>query len=145
MTMPTDEYVEAEDYGEQDQGVSDDPAERYVALVKIVGSEVENVSPAFTSCMTWAIPQAGTFVPIQILPRRYKRHKARMQLQALTGATAVMFNSNYDALTLPNPQGFTSLAIGNLPDWEGQQPLYAIAIGGTATVSIFDESYGEVA
>jgi hypothetical protein len=34
---------------------------------------------------------------------------------------------------------------GYIPDWESQQPLYAIAIGGTATVSVIDESYGEVA
>jgi hypothetical protein len=145
MTMPTDEFWEETDTEEQEQGISDDPAERYVALVKIVGSEVENISPAFTSCMTWGIPQSGANVPVQILPRRYKRHKARMQLQALMGATSVVFNSNYDALTLAVPQGFTSLAAGALPDWEGQQPLYAIAVGGTATVSIFDESYGEVA
>lgn len=57
------------------------------------------------------------------------------------GASSVVFNSRLDALTIP--QGLTYSAVGNLPDWESQQPLYAIAVGGSVTIAVLDESYAE--
>jgi hypothetical protein len=65
-----------------------------------------------------------------------------LSVNTTTGST-IVFNSKLDPLTNPTPTGFNISSTGPLPDWESQQPLYAIAIGGTAVVSVIDESYGE--
>lgn len=103
----------------------------------------ERVAPNYGSCMTWLIPQAGVGQPVQILTRRLRRHKAKLILVSLTGATQVIFNAVIDRVQGITPQGFTMIAAGPMPDWESQQPLYAIAIGGTALISLWDESYAE--
>lgn len=100
-------------------------------------------APEYGASMTWLIPQAGIAQPVQILTRRVRRHKAKLILIQLTGATSVIFNAVIDRVQGTAPQGFTMLAVGVMPDWESQQPLYAIAIGGTAQVSVWDESYQE--
>lgn len=105
--------------------------------------ESENAAPEYGACMTWTIPQAGTGQPIQILTRRLRRFKAKLLVTTLTGATSVVFNAVIDRVQGATPQGFTITAVGFLPDWESQQPLYAIAIGGTASISILDESYAD--
>jgi hypothetical protein len=108
-----------------------------------VVSVTENFCAEFGACMTWPVGQAGVAPPTQILTRRTRRSQAKITITALSGATSVVFNSKLDPLTNPTPTGATYLAAGRLPDWESQQPLYAIAIGGTATVVIQDETYAE--
>lgn len=59
-------------------------------------------------------------------------------------AASIIINSKLDPLQGANPQGFTIPAgfAGNI-EWESQQPCYAIAIGGTANLSVTDEAYAE--
>jgi len=116
--------------------------------VKIVDSEAERVSPEFASFITWTVPQAGTgsgvYPYIQILQRRIHRYKAKFNVN-LGAATALVFNSKPDQLTLPTPVGFTVSAGESMPDYDSQQPLYVTAIGGAnATLSVMDEAYGEI-
>lgn len=112
-------------------------------VIKDVG---KREAPQYGACMTWNIPQSGIGAnqPVSILQRRRTRSKGSVSIVALTGATAVMFNAKMDPLTGLNPQGATFVAIGTrVLEWESQQPLYAIAIGGTATVTVIDEAYAE--
>jgi hypothetical protein len=137
----TDQYYSSEGYTE------DGPQEYAGAAVEMqpvpVYSLTENYAPEFGSCMTWPIGQAGINQPTQVLPRRTRRAQAKVILAALTGATAVVFNSKQEQLMGTNPQGIIVTVVGRFPDWENQQPLYAIAIGGTATVTTLDETYME--
>jgi hypothetical protein len=103
----------------------------------------EDAAPEYGACMTWTIPQAGIGTPVQIFQRRIRRHKGKMILTTITGATGIVINSKIDPLQGASPQGATLVTIGNLPDWESQQPLYAIAIGGTAVIACWDEAYAE--
>lgn len=104
----------------------------------------ERAAPEYCGCMTWVIPQNTIGQPVQILQRRLRRHKGKLMLTALGGATSVVFNSKLDPLQGLSPQGAAVLVIGPLPDWESQQPLYAIAVGGgPATVAVWDEAYAE--
>jgi hypothetical protein len=60
------------------------------------------------------------------------------------GAATILFNSKQDPLTGPNPQGAMFQNVGQRAlQWENQQPLYAIALGGTATINVIDEAYAE--
>jgi hypothetical protein len=60
------------------------------------------------------------------------------------GSGSLMINSKLDPLQGANPQGATySVAGSQFLDWENQQPLYAIGIGGNVTVTAVDEAYGE--
>ena len=117
--------------------------EQYEGQAIPVTIETNNAAPEYGACMTWTIPQAGTGQPIQILTRRLRRFKAKLIVTTLSGATSVVFNSVIDRVQGAVPQGLTVTAVGFLPDWESQQPLYAIAIGGTATITILDESYAD--
>lgn len=104
----------------------------------------ENFAPEYGSCMTWTVPQSGLNPSVMILTRRIRRTTGAVSIISLTGATAVIFNSKQDSLNGANPQGATFIAIGTrVIEWENQQPLYAIAIGGTAQVTVIDESYQE--
>ena len=104
----------------------------------------ETVAPEYGACMTWTVGPAATSTPTQIFQRRIRRHKGKLVITSLSGATAIVVNSNRDALTQPTPVGASFVATGSLPDWESQQPLYAVAIGGTgATIACWDEAYAE--
>lgn len=60
-----------------------------------------------------------------------------------TTTGTVILSSKLDPLQGANPQGAVYVATGNLPTWESQQPCYAIATGGAATISVIDEAYAE--
>jgi hypothetical protein len=111
-----------------------------------VVSLTENLAPEYGACMTWSVPQAGvgTNQPVQLLTRRIRRSQAKLFITALGGATSVVLNSKLDPLQGLTPQGAVFLTIGRLPDWENQQPLWAIALGGgPVTIAVFDDSYAE--
>jgi len=95
--------------------------------------------------MTWVAGQSGTGQPAQLLTRRIRRRKAKILVCVMGGATSIVFNSKLDPLTNPLPQGFTVTTPTSLPfllpEWENQQPLYAIGVGGTPTISVIDEAY----
>jgi hypothetical protein len=117
--------------------------ESYQGQAIPVTIETDNAAPEYGGCLTWVVPQAGVGTPIPIFNRRLRRFKGKLSVVALGGATSVVFNSVIDRLQGATPQGYTVLAVGALPDWESQQPLYAIGVGGTPTVSCIDESYAD--
>jgi hypothetical protein len=133
MTVYPEDYQE--DEAERYQGA------QWQAQPLTAVKPTERHAPEYGACMTWNIPQVGVGQPVQILQRQPQRYKAKMVLIALTGATSVVINSKLDPVQGATPQGVTLLAAGPLPDWESQQPLYAIAVGGTATISVWDETY----
>lgn len=101
-------------------------------------------SPDFASFMTWPIPQVGIGTPLLFAPRKPQRYKAKHVL-TFPAAGTIWINSKSDPLSLPTPQGFTYTvaAAGNfsIPDYDAQQPLYAIASIAGVTISQFDESF----
>jgi hypothetical protein len=59
-------------------------------------------------------------------------------VQSIAAGTA---GAVYSAQMTVTPAG---LALPfKLPDWESQQPLYAIAVGGSPTVAVIDETYAD--
>lgn len=123
--------------------------------VKVISTESQRVAPEFTSCNTFAVPQSGSGLgangrsDVQILNRNYHRYKAKIQVQPTEGVTAIVTNTSPDPLNMPNPVGASFLvpvsgSPFNLPEYDGMQPLYVTAIGGTALVAIWDETYGVV-
>lgn len=61
-------------------------------------------------------------------------------------SVTAMFHNRPDILSLPTPPPNTGVQINVAPfafDWESQQPLYGVGIGGTVQVSIIDESYAD--
>lgn len=115
--------------------------------VRIVSQPQERESPEFGAWFTVTIGQLGQVSAspycTQILQRRYRRFKAKFGPCTFTGATSVVFASKPDQLTIPVPQGWIMGTTGLvLPDYDAEQPLYAIAVGGTATLPVLDESYG---
>jgi hypothetical protein len=97
--------------------------------------------PEFGSCMTWVIPQVGQGQPVQILQRQPQRFKAKWIVAGPAGNVGVVLNSKLDPLQGASPQGITITVQGSQPDWESQQPLYAIATTAGVTISIWDETY----
>jgi hypothetical protein len=135
------EYYTSEGYMQDEPQEYD--GESYLGEPIPVVSLDEQAAPEYSGCMTWTVPQAGIGTPVQILQRRIRRYEAKLILTTLTGATGVVLNSKLDPLQGASPQGATLVATGNLPGWESQQPLYAIAIGGTAVIACWDEAYAE--
>jgi hypothetical protein len=146
--------IPQEEAWEEETGTRYDPEPG--VPVRLIESPERN-APEFTGWLTVTIQQAGTITAspycVQLLNRRYRRFKAKFgQLVFPAGTTAVIFSNKPDPLTLAVPMGFTvvnpsgaAAAIQNpgLPDYDGEQALYAVAIGGIATLSLFDEQYGE--
>lgn len=99
-------------------------------------------TPEKASCMTWAIPQTGQGTPVQVLQRRERRFKAKAII-TFPGAGTVTINSRQDGVA--NNQGYTitvpNAGIFSLPDWETEQPLWAIASISGCTFAVIDESF----
>lgn len=152
MTTLPSEWTEDE-YPDQDtpEDIHGSLAGHTVIPVHVVHDESVRVAPEFCGCMTWTVPQYGPtgVVPVQLLQRRYKRYKAKF-LVTMPAAGSIIINSKQEPLTgLTTPQGFTltlaAAGIYPLPEYDAMQPLYAVGSIAGITVSVFDESYGEVA
>jgi hypothetical protein len=116
----------------------------WVPPLEVVNVGPTRHSPEVCNPVTYSIAQNQTVVvPTQLLQRSTRRHKARINIDALAGgATSVIFNSRPDSLTGPNPQGGTIVAVPRQIVWENQQPLYACAIGGGPVIAtVQDEQY----
>jgi hypothetical protein len=100
-------------------------------------------APQFGACMTWPIPVAGTNLSIQILTRRVRRFKAKLDIN-FTVAGSIILNSNQDHCNQLQGYVITVPVTGlyTFRDWESAQPLYIIATVAGLTVSVLDESYG---
>jgi hypothetical protein len=116
--------------------------------VKVVDTQNENVAAEFTSLMTYQVLLAGTAVPVQICPHRYHRTKAKFVVN-MSADTVLYVATKPDPISGPVPSpvafAFPEAAGFRLPDYEGQQPLYAVFTGpGPCTVAVWDSSYGTV-
>jgi hypothetical protein len=61
-------------------------------------------------------------------------------------SSAAVFHNRPDVLSLPNVPPNTGIIVVTAPysfDWESQQPLYGVGIGGLVTVSVIDETYAD--
>ena len=145
--LPDDEFVES---GET-EAYSSDAREQYipsVVPVRVMFDESKTVSPEFCGMYTWPITQIGQGPPTQFLQRRYMRFKAKFTIN-FPGAGVLYLNTKIEPLTLATPVGYTInvAALGNftlLPDYDAQQPMYGIASIAGVTISVMDESYGQV-
>ena len=135
--MTDSEYIE--DAPQEYLGASE-PLEP-IAIVDVS----ERHPPELCSTNTWTIPATTAGTPVQILQRTKKRFKAKITITVAGGATSLVFNPIIDRLQGTSPQGMsfpTTVTPYNIPDWERQQPLYVIAVGGgPAQVTVQDERY----
>lgn len=149
--MPYD-FEHADSYQEQEGG---EWGGNSPIAVKIQRDMNERVAAEVAAHMTWTIPEAGTALAILICPHLYKRFKAQMQVCIAEGATttAIVLNSKQDMLNNSNPQGSfwyppavnaSGNTVYDLPPYESMQRLYAIAVGGTAIITVMDQSYKTV-
>jgi hypothetical protein len=63
-----------------------------------------------------------------------------VSITAIVAGTVASVYRGQLVLTLEDSAGVP--ASQSLPDYDGEPPLYAVAVGGTASVSVIDESYG---
>jgi hypothetical protein len=130
-------------YDEEYGGQAQETAPWEGQPIPVVSATVET-APEYGSTMTYAIPQFGVGLPIQVLTRRIRRHKAYVEVNFVI-AGSVIFNSKLDSLSIP--AGYTVnvpvAGLYRLPDWETQQPLYCVATVAGLSVSVIDMSYGE--
>jgi hypothetical protein len=64
-----------------------------------------------------------------------------------TQNNTAIFHNRPDVLSLPTPPPNVGIQVSSAPysfDWESQQPLYGVGIGGLVTVSVIDETYADV-
>jgi hypothetical protein len=65
---------------------------------------------------------------------------------AIGAASGAIFHNRPDVLSLPTPPPNVGIQVATAPysfDWESQQPLYGVGIGGLVTVSVIDETYAD--
>lgn len=108
--------------------------------VKIQRDETENVAPGSASWMSYQVASAaqigggGGIRPTQLCTHKYHRYKAKFLSSIPAGITVYLANSE-NAL-MGGSFGF-AYAVGagqNIPEYDAQQPLYAVYTG-TATGS----------
>jgi hypothetical protein len=154
MTLPQnweDSYYDQEE-------APDAWAELQPVPVEIKRTEIEQVAPESTSWMFYNIPLApalagtGALQPVQICTHKYHRHKAKF-LWTIPANCVIYLDRVQDRL-MANALGTTFQIITGataitssaviLPEYDGQQALYAVATVAGATVSVMDESYKTV-
>jgi len=150
-TLPED-WATGEEPGEFEPSVpeSEFPA---VVPVRVIFDESKRLPPSFATMMTYTLQTSGLtgLGPIQILQRRITRFKAKFLIN-FPGAGSVYLNTKQEPLmAAPNstPQGFTVTVVAAannvaIPDYDGQPPLFAVASIAGVTISVMDESFGQV-
>lgn len=136
---------------EQDQEAGEWGHEQAVP-VKVEFEQTQQVAPESTAWMYWPVAIVGqSDRATQLVPHRYHRYKAKMLWTVPAGVTVYIDQDNSRLtsnsfgttfqFTAP-AAGFTSQQV--LPDYDGQQPVYAMASGAGVSVAVMDESYKEV-
>lgn len=136
-------------YEETDQEVPDEFHE--IKPVKVEFEETQRVAPESTSWMTWNITLIGSGPPTQICTHKYHRYKAKF-LWTIPANTTVYIDRVQDRLTsgaLGTTFTITTGAAGIqsavvLPEYDGQQAIYAIATQPGVSVAVMDEAYKAV-
>jgi hypothetical protein len=100
--------------------------------VRITETLTENVAPEATSWLIFPIAQApqasgtGASQPTQLCPHRYHRHKAKFVCN-IPGGTTVYLSRVVDYLMSGALANLFQVTGGQqLPDYDGQQALYAV-------------------
>jgi hypothetical protein len=136
-------------------------SQKHPIQVEIANSQVQEVAPEATAWSNLAIPQVpvvagtGASQPAQLCPHAYHRYKAKFLWfipSTVTLPVTVYLSKNKDVLmggSTANVYQFTvTTAIANsfplVPDYDGQQPLYAMASQPGTTVSVMDEIFKRV-
>lgn len=141
MTVPYD----FEEAGREDDQGPERWSEVDPIPVKVMFNEVEVVAPAFTAWTSFTI-QAGS-IPVKICPHRYHREKARFLVTFAAASTSKLYIARVqDYLSSLSVANAFLVTLGqNIPDYEGQQQVFAIVIGpDPVTVSVMDMGHGEV-
>jgi hypothetical protein len=119
--------------------------------VKVMATETENVAPEATSWNSFGIAQApqqagtGAAQPTQICPHRYHRYKAKFVFNIPAGTTVYIARVQDYLMSGAYGNAFALITGQNLPDYDGQQAVYAVYTGtGPVTVSVMDEGFKEV-
>jgi hypothetical protein len=120
-----------------------------------VYSLTEDNAPEYGSCMTWPIPIAGSNQPIQILPRRIRRSKAKIyplwagtlpSVTANNGTGAVSPGANQVLVSATLPAGTWSINwIIGIGGTTGNPEIdnFALIVGGvTVAISINGSTAG---
>jgi hypothetical protein len=98
--------------------------------VKVVSTASEQVAAEHTALTSFSPPLAGSANPVQICPHKYHRLKAKSLWTIPLGYT-VWLAHKPDGLSTPTP-ATTNFQLVNgmvMPDYDGQQPLYAVYTG----------------
>ena len=119
--------------------------------VRITETLSENVAPEATSWNSYTVAAApnaagtGAQAPTQLCPHRYHRYKAKFVFN-IPATTTVYIARVQDSLMSNAFGNAFQLTTGqNLPDYDGQQAVYAVFTGtGPVTVSVMDEGFKEV-
>lgn len=96
--------------------------------VKVVDTQAQSVAAEFTAWSTQYPAAAGAAVAVQLCPHRYHRVKAKFNWFIPPGYTVWIANKP-DPLSNPSPpiSGYQlTNSNGDQPDYDGQQPMYAV-------------------
>ena len=147
MTMPYEDEEGA--YQEQVQG-PDEWSHIHPIPVRIVRTETLKVAPAFSSWTTYTITPAIAGVvpqPVMICPHRYHREKAKFLVTFAAASSSKLYLARtQDYLSSAAVANAFVVSLGQfIPEYEGQQPIWAIVIGpDPVIVSVLDQGYGTV-
>jgi hypothetical protein len=145
VTLPYD----FEDSSEEQDQTAEYGSKMSPVPVRIMFDENQQVSPQFCSWMTFPIGQTGVSPATQICTHRYHRYKAKFIVN-FPGAGTLYIARVPDYLNTGATGNAFALTVaaaitGNLlPDYDGEQPVYAIASIAGVSISVMDESYGTV-
>lgn len=114
--------------------------------VTITDVQEQRVAPEATSWNTVNVQQVGVASnPSQLCPHAYHRYKMKT-VWTIPAATTVYISRVPDHLMSGALSNLFKLTTGQqLPDYDGQQPVYALYSGtGPVSVSVMDETYKTV-
>jgi hypothetical protein len=118
--------------------------------VRVMFNETEVLAPAFSSWTSFVIQPFGSgqaVRPTRICPHRYHREKAKFLVTFAAASTSKLYLARTeDYLSSLSVANAFLVTLGqNIPEYEGQQPVYAIVVGpDPITVSVLDQGHGEV-
>lgn len=135
MTVPDSEFSpDVEEEETQDEYVPVD-----VRLVEDL-SATRNPAPEYAGYQTITVTAGG--VPVRIFNRAIRRNRGYVMVVGGSGApTALLFNSNPDALTNSQGGSFPMVA-GTHFEHRSQKELWAVSTGtGSTTLFVLDETF----
>jgi hypothetical protein len=110
--------------------------------VKVIATETGN---SFGIAQAPQVGGTGAAQPTQICPHRYHRYKAKFVFNIPAATTVYIARVQDYLMSGAYGNAFALTTSQNLPDYDGQQAVYAVYTGtGPVTVSVMDEGFKEV-